>query len=389
MSYSSLNTITTVAQREMRVALRNKGIMVSVVLTLVLTLAGIGALTLLSGGEGGRPSIAVVGMNVPTPEESEVIFVNVADREAAMTALEMGDDDAALVPTGQGWELLSEGGPSPTLLGAATQLVNSQATEEALAGFGVTPEEYAAALPPTTVLPVDLGADATAEINYPAVLTVLAGVVVLMFTVMLFAGNIGGRVTAEKSSRVVEIILASVRPMDFLAGKILGNVIFGFLATAVIVIIAAAALAFSGLLEGMEFDWGILAVLLIGFLLGMIFFGSLYAAAGAMVQRTEDLQSTQMPILILLIATIYSATFGFNALDSTWMEVLAWIPPMSVAVAPLQYAAGNFGLGQLLLSYGILALTNLLAIWLVARIYRAAILNNGRRMTWRQALTAR
>lgn len=389
MSYSSLNTITTVAQREMRVALRNKGIMVSVVLTLVLTLAGIGALTLLSGGEGGRPSITVVGMNVPTPEESEVIFVNVADREAAMTALEMGDDDAALVPTGQGWELLSEGGPSPTLLGAATQLVNSQATEEALAGFGVTPEEYAAALPPTTVLPVDLGADATAEINYPAVLTVLAGVVVLMFTVMLFAGNIGGRVTAEKSSRVVEIILASVRPMDFLAGKILGNVIFGFLATAVIVIIAAAALAFSGLLEGMEFDWGILAVLLIGFLLGMIFFGSLYAAAGAMVQRTEDLQSTQMPILILLIATIYSATFGFNALDSTWMEVLAWIPPMSVAVAPLQYAAGNFGLGQLLLSYGILALTNLLAIWLVARIYRAAILNNGRRMTWRQALTAR
>lgn len=389
MSYSSLNTITTVAQREMRVALRNKGIMVSVVLTLVLTLAGIGALTLLSGGEGGRPSITVVGMNVPTPEESEVIFVNVADREAAMTALEMGDDDAALVPTGQGWELLSEGGPSPILLGAATQLVNSQATEEALAGFGVTPEEYAAALPPTTVLPVDLGADATAEINYPAVLTVLAGVVVLMFTVMLFAGNIGGRVTAEKSSRVVEIILASVRPMDFLAGKILGNVIFGFLATAVIVIIAAAALAFSGLLEGMEFDWGILAVLLIGFLLGMIFFGSLYAAAGAMVQRTEDLQSTQMPILILLIATIYSATFGFNALDSTWMEVLAWIPPMSVAVAPLQYAAGNFGLGQLLLSYGILALTNLLAIWLVARIYRAAILNNGRRMTWRQALTAR
>ncbi|WP_369415256.1 ABC transporter permease [Corynebacterium lemuris] len=384
-----MNTITTVAKREMRVALRNKGIMVSVVLTLVLTLAGIGALTLLSEREGGQPSIAVVGMNAPTPEESEVIFVNVADREDAMTSLEMGDDDAALVPTEQGWELLAEGDPSPTVLGAATQLVNSQATEEALAGFGLTPEEFATALPPTTVIPVDLGADATTEINYPAVLTVLAGVVVLMFTVMLFAGNIGGRVTAEKSSRVVEIILASVRPMDFLAGKILGNVIFGFLATTVMVIIAGAALAFSGLLEGLEFDWGILAVLLVGFLLGMIFFGSLYAAAGAMVQRTEDLQSTQMPILLLLIATIYSATFGFNALDSTWMEVLAWVPPMSVAVAPLQYAAGNFGLGQLALSYGILALTNLLAIWLVARIYRAAILNNGRRMTWRQALTAR
>lgn len=388
MSYSSMNTIATVAQREMRVALRNKGIMISVVITLVLTLAGIGALTLLSDREGGQPSIAVVGMNVPTPEGAEVTFVNVADRETAVTAIEMGDDDAALVPTGQGWELLSEGDPSPTVLGAATQLVTSQATEEALAGFGLTPEEFTAALPPTTVIPVDIGSDATAEINYPAVLTVLAGVIVLMFTVMLFAGNIGGRVTAEKSSRVVEIILASVRPMDFLAGKILGNVIFGFLATTAIVVIAGAALAFSGLLEGMEFDWGILVVLLVAFLLGMIFFGSLYAAAGAMVQRTEDLQSTQMPILILLIATVYSATFGFNALDSTWMEVLAWIPPMSVAVAPLQYAAGNFGLGQLALSYGILALTNLLAIWLVARIYRAAILNNGRRMTWRQALTA-
>ena len=128
------------------------------------------------------------------------------------------------------------------------------------------------------------------------VATVLIGAMVVVFSVMTFAGLIGGRVTEEKSSRVVEIILSSVRPVDFLAGKILGNTIVGFLATLLILGGGAISLAATGLASDIELDYGLVAVLLVGEILGLLFFGSLYAAAGSMVQRTEDLQSTQTPV---------------------------------------------------------------------------------------------
>ena len=67
------------------------------------------------------------------------------------------------------------------------------------------------------------------------------------------------------------------------------------------------------------------------------------------------------------------------------MQVLAWVPPFSLAVAPLQFANGNMGVGQVLGSYVVCAIATVLVLLLVARIYRNAILNNGKRMSWREA----
>lgn len=387
MSYSTLNTITTVAGREIQVAARNRSIMVSVALTLVLTLGAIGLITwLVNRDDGAPPTVAAVDVPAAAFENSELDATEVPDRAAAETAVREGEADAALVPVAQGWELLAEGSPSLEVSTVITGLTAELSTTHAFAELGIDPAEFAAALPPAEVITVDLS-DTGSEANLASVVTVLVGVMILLFTVMLFAGNIGGRVTEEKSSRVVEIILASVRPMDFLAGKIIGNSVFGLIATTIIVGIAAVALNFSGLLDGVEFDWGIVPILLIGFILGMIFFGSLYAAAGALVQRTEDLSSTQMPILLVIMATTYVPLFGWQSLDATWMQVMTWVPPFSVVVAPLQYAAGQLGLVELLGAYALVTLVTIGVIWLVARIYRNAILNNGRKMSWRQALT--
>ena len=106
-----------------------------------------------------------------------------------------------------------------------------------------------------------------------------------MLTVITFVAQVGSRVTEEKSSRVVELILASVRPLDFLAGKLLGTVVFGFLATAVLLAVGGVGLKVSGLIDDVEIDWSVLPILFVAWLLSMLFFGGLYAAAGAMVQR--------------------------------------------------------------------------------------------------------
>ena len=261
---------------------------------------------------------------------------------------------------------------------------------DTLAAFGVDPAEFAETLPAATVTETDLSDDGSRSEGDLATLTVAFVAVLLSLSMIIFfAANIGSRVTEEKSSRVVELILAAVRPLDFLAGKILGNALFGLLASFLLIGIGAAALAASGLVAGISFDWTVLPLVLLAFIIGMIFFGSLYAAAGAMVQRTEDLQTTQGPVMILLLAVIYVAAFSFSFLDATWVQVVAWIPPISGAMAPLQYAAGNMTLWEALAALGIYAVVTFGALWLVAKIYRAAILNNGAKMTWRQAITAK
>lgn len=383
MSYSSANTIKTVAGRELQVAVRSKAITLSIAIIVVVMLGAIGVISYLSGSEDEPKNLAVVGAPAEAFEGDVDVtpLENLSDAEAQVRE---GDVDAAVVKTSNGYEFLFKDSPDPELSALVSGAVDAAAQNEALAAVGVSPEEFAEAMP-ATELEMRSVEDNTEE-NMEAIVTVLIAVSLMSYFIILFAGNIGGRVTEEKSSRVVEIILASARPMDFLAGKILANAIFGFLATAVILVIGSVALSFSGLLEGVSFDFSVLPLLLVAFLLGLLLFGSLYAAAGSLVSRTEDLQSTQAPIMLLIFAMIYAPVFGWSQLDSTVMQVLSWIPPFSISVAPMQMAAGNMNLLEVLGSFAVTLVITLGILALVARIYRNAILHNGRKLSWMKAI---
>ena len=147
-----------------------------------------------------------------------------------------------------------------------------------------------------------------------------------------------------------------------------------------------AARVAPGLLEDIRIDWSFLPIVLAYWILAMLFFSALYAAAGAMVQRTEDLQSTQVPILMLLLLSAYIPAFGWTNTGSSWMQVASWVPPFSVFTAPLAYAAGDFSAAALAGSFVIALAATVLAVWLAARIYRRTILNNGRVTKWSEAL---
>lgn len=390
MSYSSTNTITTVARREIAVAAKSKGMIVSLVLTLLVIVGGIGALAYFSDRDDDSAAPRIAATEPAVIEGTGAEVSQVADRGEAESLLRDERVDAALVPGDNGWELLTDGSAPASISALTSQAVSAYETGRALDAVGVAPEEFAAALHPADVTPVDISAEGEAsEGETASLLAALAGTMVLVFSIISFAATIGSRVTEEKSSRVVELILSTVRPMDFLAGKIIGNVIFGFVCTTIWLAAGAAALAVSGLVEGVAFSWAIVPILLVSFVLGMVFFGSLYAAAGAMVQRTEDLQSTQLPIMMVIFAVMYVPMFGWSSVDATWMQVMAWIPPFSISTAPLQYAAGNMSLGEFGLSMLLMLAVTALTIWVVARIYRASILNNGQKLTWVKALRAR
>lgn len=391
--YSPMHTITTTAKREVQILLLKKGVIVTLVIMLLAILGMIGFGTWMKNkdeaeAEGGGPAVATVGIEEQLLDDAGYDARTATDRAEAEQLVRDGDVQAALIVEGDTWEVLADGSPSTTILTGLDALSQQQARAETLNTLGISPADYEAASPQISVVPVDINdteGDDTAQL-LPRLLTTFFALIIVMFTVITFAAQVGSRVTEEKSSRVVELILASVRPLDFLAGKLLGTVIFGFFATAVLLAVGGIGLKVSGLIDDVEIDWSVLPILLIAWLLSMLFFGGLYAAAGAMVQRTEDLQSTQMPILLLLMACVYISSFGWSNTDSTFMQVMSWIPPFSIFSAPLTYAAGDFTAIQLAASLALAAVTTVLVVWGAARIYKRTILNNGSVTKWSQVL---
>ncbi|MDK8799812.1 ABC transporter permease [Corynebacterium coyleae] len=392
-TYSPMHTITTTAKREVQILLLKKGVIFTLVIMLlaILGMIGFGSWMQNKGeaeAEAGGPAVATVGIAEQLLDDAGYDARTATDRTEAEQLVRDGDVQAALIVEGDTWEVLADGSPSTTILTGLDALSQQQARAETLSTLGISPADYEAASPQIDVVPVDINdteGDDTAQL-LTRLLTTFFALIIVMFTVITFAAQVGSRVTEEKSSRVVELILASVRPLDFLAGKLLGTVIFGFLATAVLLAVGGIGLKVSGLIDDVEIDWSVLPILLIAWLLSMLFFGGLYAAAGAMVQRTEDLQSTQMPILLLLMACVYISSFGWSNTDSTFMQVVSWIPPFSIFAAPLTYAAGDFTAIQLAGSFTLAAITTVLVVWGAARIYKRTILNNGSVTKWSQVL---
>ena len=392
-TYSPMHTITTTAKREVQILLLKKGVIFTLVIMLLAILGMIGFGTWMKNkdeaeAEAGGPAVAAVGIAEQLLDDAGYDARTATDRTEAEQLVRDGDVQAALIVEGDTWEVLADGSPSTSILTGLDALSQQQARAETLSNLGISPADYEAAAPQIDVVPVDINdteGDDTAE-QLTRLLTTFFALIIVMFTVITFAAQVGSRVTEEKSSRVVELILASVRPLDFLAGKLLGTVIFGFLATAVLLAVGGIGLKVSGLIDDVEIDWSALPILLVAWLLSMLFFGGLYAAAGAMVQRTEDLQSTQMPILILLMACVYISSFGWSNTDSTFMQVMSWIPPFSIFSAPLTYAAGDFTAIQLAGSFALAAVTTVLVVWGAAGIYKRTILNNGSVTKWSQVL---
>lgn len=387
--YSPMHTITTTAKREVQILLLKKGTIISLVILLLAILGFIGFAAWQKdkdeSGEAG-PAVAAVGVDAQLLNDAGYDGRAAADRSEAEQLVRDDDVKAALVAEGNRWEVVSDGMPSTSILAGLEGLSQQYSRAETLDNLGITAADYEAASPQIEVVPVDVNDGGDTEQQLLRLLTTFIALMVVIFTVITFAAQVGSRVTEEKSSRVVELVLASVRPLDFLAGKLLGTLVLGFVATAVLLVVGVVGLKVSGLVDDIEFDWAVVPILLIAWALAMLFFGALYAAAGAMVQRTEDLQSTQMPILLLIMASAYIPGFGWMSTDATWMQVMSWIPPFSIFAAPLSYAAGDFTAAQLAGSFALAALATALAVWVAARIYKRSILNNGSVTKWSQLL---
>ncbi|MFF2890420.1 ABC transporter permease [Paenibacillus sp. NPDC057967] len=279
-------------------------------------------------------------------------------------------------------------------LTGALQLIR-QAT--ILQDAGLTDEQVAQLNAPIKIEAVQISSAEGAGGRTPAEQGVNMGliyfIIIFLFMAIITSGQlIAAEITAEKSSRVMEILITSVSPLKGMFGKIFGmfTVVLSQVSFFVIVILLNVSLPHNkGALAGLDIDLTkidplLLAYAIIFFLTGFFLFATLYAAVGSIVSRTEDLGQATMPMTIISLAGFYIAIFSLSAPDSMLVKVTSFIPLFSPFVMILRLGLTDVPFWEAALSIGLLLVTIYIAVYVSAKIYRTGVLMYGKRPSWKE-----
>ena len=391
---NSFSAVSLIAKREFTVQVMKKSFVISNVIILAVIVGGIIAFSIFSGsgdeerdviGVAGDQSIAAALEATGDAVGSPVEVRDVADAAAARSGVESGDLDVALVPDGTAgaYTAVTESELTGTLRAVVEGSVATQATNAALAQQGVDQNELGAATSAATVT-FDAIDPPDPEAGQRTALA-LSAVFLLYAQIIGFGMYVAMGVVEEKSSRVVELLLSTVRPLQLLWGKILGIGAVGILQLALYGIAGVGAGLGTGVLTVTGAAVSVFAATLAWFILGFAFFAVLYAAGGSMVSRQEDVNSTTMPLLILIMAMFFAAFYSVSDPESTLANTLSWIPPFSAIMMPLRIAAGVTSPVQIVGSAVLMVITTAILAMGAAKIYQRSILRIGKTVSWKEA----
>jgi ABC-2 type transport system permease protein len=233
----------------------------------------------------------------------------------------------------------------------------------------------------SSIVPPDPNRNAKAQIAFVAVLLLYG---------QLFGYGIwvATGVIEEKSSRVVEVLLSAIRARQLMAGKIAG---IGLLGLAQLAFISFFAITLASVTGVLDIDGNSVAAvgLTIGwFVLGFAFYASMFAVAGALVSRMEELQNAIVPINLLVFASFFISVGALQDPDSTNAVVASLLPISAPLAMPVRMLLGSASTGEVLVSLAILLGSTALLIPLAARVYAGAVLRTGAKVRIRDAWRA-
>lgn len=220
--------------------------------------------------------------------------------------------------------------------------------------------------------------------------------IILYMVITLYGVGVMRSVITEKTSRVMEMMVAAVKPRVLMAGKILGVGGAGMIQISIWLGMGAAMLAYRGELLGLFGIKGAgegslpplaaieIAIVLSYFILGFFFYSAMYAAVGAMVSSEQDSQQVQMPVTMLMVVGVLCLQVVSNAPRGSASTVMSNVPLWSPMLMPMRYVLGGASLGEVAISLGILLVSTLLVVRAAGKVYRVGVLMYGKRPTLRE-----
>jgi ABC-2 type transport system permease protein len=324
------------------------------------------------------------------------------DLERGLAAVEAGSLDGLLVAERRADGSLEftlharDGGGS-----VQTQLLN-------FAALGIAILEWTAALPPDSAIgpfvapgftvvnpggPTDGGAPLDPQEMAGRIILGTFFVVLIFITLLTYGMWVATSVASEKSSRVMELLVGAATPAQLLVGKVAGVGSAGLTQYVVILIPAIIVLLLQEPIGeavlGLPADQAgtalssLSAALLIAygvyFLLGFALYAFLYAAAGSLVSRMEDVQQLALPMGLLSMAGYLVTVLSLSAADSDWLVAFSFIPFFSPFAMLARLIVGQVAAWEVALSLAILVVSIILVAAVAARVYRVGVLLYGQR----------
>jgi ABC-2 type transport system permease protein len=386
-----LDAVRLVARREIVTRVRERSFLVATLVTVGILAAIIILPTALGLGE----SKGTIAVSSPAGERVAAAAAPVAraldldlmthrlDEAQARQQVADGEIDAALV--GEGPEVVVRSDLDDDLETALRQGAAAVRTNEALAQAGLGEEERRAALSPPPLRLTELEPDRNDQAQAFATIAIF----LLFFQLIGYGYWIAAGIVEEKASRVVELILSTIRPRELLAGKVAG---IGLVALGQLLAIGVVGVLLAIATDNVDVPGdavSALAIVLAFFLLGYLFYSAMFAMAGALVPRQEEIQNVTTPIQIVLFATYFVSFQAVSEPDGGLAQALSFVPPTAAIVLPVRVIAGDVPAWEVVAG-SVILLAGAAALLLAAgRVYANAVLQTGTRVRLAEAWRAR
>ena len=214
-------------------------------------------------------------------------------------------------------------------------------------------------------------------------------IVVLFLALSTYGGMVLSGVVEEKSSRVVEVLLARIEARNLLAGKIIGIGLLGFIQFALTALAALIAVVFVDSFDVPAVRGAVLAWLVVWFVLGYAFYATVFGALGSLASRTEDTQTVAGPITVLMVLAYFISFAAIASPDTTWAQLVSFFPATAPLAMPAHMAMSTPGWWEPVLAAGITVVAIVALIRLGGRVYTNAILRSGPTIKLRDVWRAR
>jgi ABC-2 type transport system permease protein len=432
-----MNHLSLIIEREYLTKVKNKSFIVMTILSPIIMIALIAVVAYLSQINNNKQrTISIL-------DESGILKSSFTDTETVKYHIleNISLDDAKIQvnndkeygllyigkfqdidKVGEHIKFYSEESPSLTLMSALESKLEKQLTDLKLEFEGVDIEKIKASRVHVNIGQESFIGEETSKIDSVVKLIFggLAGYLLFMF-IIIYGNMIMRSVIEEKTSRIIEIIISSVKPIHLMLGKIIGTSLAGITQFIIWIILGGILMTIFSLVFGVDLmqsqpgqqellnqamqnpDVNMeiqnvmnafynlpITNLIIAFILffigGYLLYSSLYAAIGAAVDNETDTQQFLLPILMPLILAVYIGIFTvIEDPHGTVSTVFSFIPLTSPVVMLMRIPFG-VPIWQQVVSLSLLVGTFILTVWLAAKIYRVGILMYGKKPSYKELL---
>lgn len=202
----------------------------------------------------------------------------------------------------------------------------------------------------------------------------------MYFTIAIYGGMIVSEIANEKSSRVMELLISAVSPIQHMLAKILSIATVSMIQLSLLILVGYYSGKQSSLFDRLALDsLGIrtISYLFLFFLLGYFLYATLLAALGSLVSRVEDAQQVTLPVIMLIVIAFTISMFSLNAPTNQAVVVLSFIPFFTPMLMFLRVMLTDVPMWQVVLSVGLMGASIALALFVGTKFYRGGVLFYG------------